>query len=150
LNRLAVWCVLPSTCAVSITCVHFEGTADPAHYRCDSLKLNLFANSFLYWIFLTAYKSNRVLSAISISSITRPHFLLLVDAPQYNFSIYQFPSTFFSISFDNIFEEKKNKNKNENIEMKFCFSHLADCSSYATCLFNAFDPQRKGYLTFEV
>jgi len=26
---------------------------------------------------------------------------------------------------------------------------LGDCSSYATCLFNAFDPQRKGYLTFE-
>ncbi|XP_046444329.1 calcium-binding protein NCS-1-like [Daphnia pulex] len=26
---------------------------------------------------------------------------------------------------------------------------LGDCTSYATCLFNAFDPQRKGYLTFE-
>ena len=32
----------------------------------------------------------------------------------------------------------------------FFFPHPADCSTYATCLFNAFDPQRKGYLTFEV
>lgn len=33
---------------------------------------------------------------------------------------------------------------------RLAVSNYADCSSYATCLFNAFDPQRKGYLTFEV